>query len=427
VDVNAEMRLKNSDGQPLTVWFLSPHDAIPSDAWGYERGLILTRALTAAGCRVVFWASTFSHSTKCLRGSPWQKITTADGDEIILVPVRPYRKHTSISRLLSLFDFGFNLLRHEHQGPPPDLILTVMPTPFVDVTSVLLARKYGAKFVQDFRDLWPELFVRAFPRGSRWIVRVAIQPLKWMRKYCTKRSDALISVTNEYLSFARSITDTVEHRPHEVIYFGVDPYRPDLSSISPERVTQLSKHDNEEIWFLYGGTLGDNYDIRTVLDAFSTLIRRYPRGKFRLNVAGDGPLAGLVKQAANSFADTVRYFGPLSKNELWVLLKSSDVGLLPYAKFSTVSVPAKTFDYIAAGLGVINSLPGEVQSMIAKYDIGKFYEAGSRDSLVQALTWFVENPESMRGMKERSLAAAPEYSKTSQYAKLPMLLHRLVG
>jgi glycosyltransferase involved in cell wall biosynthesis len=291
----------------------------------------------------------------------------------------------------------------------------------------LLAKRYRAKFVQDFRDLWPELFVYAFSPKLRWLARAGIQPLKWLRRYATRRTDALISVTHEYLAFAKQIVSTVDRRPNEVIYFGVDPHVPDVSRLPAQRVAELTREDPDETWFVYGGTLGDNYDIRTVLETFAKLAQAPAGRKFRLNIAGDGPLANHVREAAARFPEVIRYFGPLSKDELWLLLLSSDVGLLPYAKFSTVSVPAKTFDYIAAGLAIINSLPGEVESIVAEHALGRSYEAGSTASLAAAITEMMEDRAGTLDMKARSRAAAPKYSQRAQYAKLPRLIAQLGG
>lgn len=412
------MTLKNKNGQPLTAWYLSPHDKIPSDSWGYDRALIQTDTLRAAGCRVVFWAASFSHSTKQVRGAPWQKIPVRDGFDVRLVPVRGYQRHGGLARIGSLFDFGWNMWRQPTDEPPPDLIVSVMPTPFVDVASVLLARRYGARFVQDFRDLWPELFVHAFPKAWQGLGRILIKPLQWMRKWALRRSDGFLSVTQDYLDFANDISATVKQRPHAVVYFGMDAHSPDTTHIPAQKLDGLLKADSSEIWVVYGGTLGDNYDVATMVAAFDVIQRGYPELKLRLKVAGSGPLKGLVEAAASKQPAVVSYFGPLNKDELWTLLGSADIGLLPYAGFSTVSVPAKTFDYIAAGLPMINSLPGEIERILAQRGIGAQYQSGDVQSLVAAIVRMAQDRVALQGMRECARAAAQEYSKDRQYGQI---------
>jgi glycosyltransferase involved in cell wall biosynthesis len=419
------MTLKNKHGQPLTVWYLSPHDKIPSDSWGYDRALIQIDTLRAAGCRVVFWAASFSHSTKQVRGAPWQKISVRDGFDVRLVPVRGYQRHGSLARMGSLFDFGWNMWRQPTDEPAPDLIVSVMPTPFIDVACVLLARRHGARFVQDFRDLWPELFVHAFPKAWQGLGRILIKPLQWMRKWALRRSDGFLSVTHDYLDFANDISATVKQRPHAVVYFGMDAHSPDAINIPAQKLDGLRKADTSEIWVVYGGTLGDNYDVATMVAAFDVIRREHPALKLRLKVAGSGPLKGLVEAAAGKHPEVVSYFGPLNKDELWTLLGSADIGLLPYAGFSTVSVPAKTFDYIAAGLPMINSLPGEIERILAQRGIGAQYQSGDVQSLAAAIVQMAQDRAALQGMRERARAAAQEYSKGRQYGQMLEVLGEL--
>ena len=419
------MTLKNKNGQPLTVWYLSPHDKLPSDSWGYDRALIQIDTLQAAGCRVVFWAASFSHSTKQMRGEPWQKIPVRDGFDVRLVPVRGYQRHGSLARMGSLFDFGWNMWRQPTDEPAPDLIVSVMPTPFVDVACVLLARRHMARFVQDFRDLWPELFVHAFPKACQGLGRILIRPLQWMRKWALRRSDGFLSVTHDYLDFANDISATVKQRPHAVVYFGMDAHSPDTINIPAQKLDVLRKADSSELWVVYGGTLGDNYDVVTMVAAFEVIQREYPGLKLRLKVAGSGPLKGLVEDAASKHPEVVSYFGPLNKDELWMLLGSADIGLLPYAGFSTVSVPAKTFDYIAAGLPMINSLPGEIERILAERGIGAQYQSGNVQSLVNAIVRMAQDRTELLLMRERARAAAEEYSKGQQYGQMLDVLREL--
>lgn len=419
------MTLQNKNGQPLTVWYLSPHDKIPSDSWGYDRALIQIDTLRAAGCRVVFWAGSFSHSTKQVRGEAWQRIPVADGFDVRLVPVRSYQRHGSLARMGSLLDFGWNMWRQPTDEPAPDLIVSVMPTPFVDVACVLLARRYGARFVQDFRDLWPELFVHAFPQAWQGLGRVLIKPLQWMRKWALRRSDGFLSVTHDYLDFANAVSSTVKQRPHAVVYFGMDAHAPDITRIPPEKLPGLKKSDASEVWVVYGGTLGDNYDVATMVAAFAIIEREHPALKLRLKVAGSGPLKGLVEAAAREHPESVSYFGPLNKDELWMLLGSADIGLLPYAGFSTVSVPAKTFDYIAAGLPMINSLPGEIERILAQRGIGVQYESGNVQSLVAAIVRMAQDRAALQAMRERAHGASLEYSKGRQYGQMLDVLAKL--
>jgi len=71
-----------------------------------------------------------------------------------------------------------------------------------------------------------------------------------------------------------------------------------------------------------------------------------------------------------------------------------DLGVVPMFPASGVAVPYKDGDYLAAGLPVINSLPGELQNLLATHRCGESYEAGSTDSLEDALRAYPQRPRS---------------------------------
>lgn len=420
----ADMRSPLSPAARRVAWYLSPHDMIPGDTWGYDRADCQIRALEDAGYDVVYFAATFSHATKQVRGAPWTTTTDERGRTLVLVPVRSYTGHGSLKRIGSLFDFAFNLWRARLPAlPKPSLIFSAMPTPFLDVVSVLLARRHGARFLQDFRDMWPELFVHAFPIRLQALGRLLIQPLLWTRRWSLVNTDAYVAVTREYLDVGLGIAPHLRDKPHAVVYCASDAYAPAKERVAPEKLIAMTKADAAEAWLVYAGTLGNNYDIASVLAAFEAVATKAPQ--LRLKVAGDGPLRSLVTDAAARMPDRITYLGPLNKDELWCLLESADVGLLPYTGFSTVSVPAKTFDYLAAGLPIINSLSGEVDQIIQRHRIGRRYEPGNVEDLAHAMLTVVQNRQELDAMRARSRQAAPQYSREYQYGQVTDLVRSL--
>jgi glycosyltransferase involved in cell wall biosynthesis len=406
------------------AWYLSPHDMVPGDTWGYDRADCQIRALEDAGYEVVYFAATFSHATKQVRGAPWTTTIDKQGRTLVLVPVRAYASHGSLRRMASLFDFAFHLWRAPlAEFPRPALIFSSMPTPFLDVVSVLLARRHKARFVQDFRDLWPELFVHAFPARLKALGKLLIQPLVWTRRWSLKNTDAYVAVTQEYLDFGLAIAPELRARPNAVVYCASDPYQPAKERVEPGKLAAMTKTEMAEVWLVYAGTLGNNYDIRSVLRAFELAAAKAPF--LRLKIAGDGPLRPLVLEAAERNPEVVSYLGALNKDELWSLLEQADIGLLPYAGFSTVSVPAKTFDYLAAGLPIINSLPGEVDRIIKTNDIGRRYESGNVDDLVNAMLELAGDRDKLDAMRGRASQAARQYSRAHQYGQVTALLQKL--
>ncbi|MFM8434767.1 MAG: glycosyltransferase WbuB, partial [Planctomycetia bacterium] len=56
-----------------------------------------------------------------------------------------------------------------------------------------------------------------------------------------------------------------------------------------------------------------------------------------------------------------------------------------------VVLPNKACDYAAAGLALVNSLPGELERLVADYAAGLTYAAGDAAALARAIAAFATN------------------------------------
>ena len=67
------------------------------------------------------------------------------------------------------------------------------------------------------------------------------------------------------------------------------------------------------------------------------------------------------------------------------MLAGADAGIVPMFPESCVGVPYKLADYAAAGLPVVNSLPGETEALLSSSRAGVRYTAGDVPSFRAAL------------------------------------------
>ena len=107
-------------------------------------------------------------------------------------------------------------------------------------------------------------------------------------------------------------------------------------------------------------------------------------------IAGRGPAEERLRRAAPS---NVTFLGAVGPEELPRVYAAADAGLAPYAAGSTVAMPLKVFDYLAAGLPVVTSLDGDFPAVR--------YAAGNAVSLRDAI--------------HRALATPPPPVDTSQF------------
>jgi glycosyltransferase involved in cell wall biosynthesis len=176
----------------------------------------------------------------------------------------------------------------------------------------------------------------------------------------------------------------------------------------------------DEVWAVYAGTLGANYDIPAIVGLARELPRRLAnRVRLRFIVAGDGPLADLCRRSAD---DDLVFVGRLGLGDLAQVYRHADIALSTYRGASTVAMPIKAFDYMRFGLPVVNSLGRDLGALVQRHAIGINYEAGNPASLSAAVERLACDPELRRTMGNNALALAPEFAASRQYPKFIQVL-----
>ncbi|MDF5981972.1 glycosyltransferase [Pseudomonas aeruginosa] len=124
---------------------------------------------------------------------------------------------------------------------------------------------------------------------------------------------------------------------------------------------------------------------------------------------GRGSSPVLQQRAFRKGLDNVVFHEPVNKARLAGLMASADLGLQVLANvpaFYYGTSPNKFFDYIAAGLPVLNNYPGWLAGMIADNQCGFAVEPDSPTAFADALERAADDRESLRAMGERGRALA---------------------
>jgi glycosyltransferase involved in cell wall biosynthesis len=420
---------------PLSIWLVNPFDDIPGEGLPPMRYWSLARVLAARGHDVTWWTCTWSHRRKAIRSLP-REIREDEGFGVRLVAVRPYEKNVSLARLGSHRDFGKNFERLANESiasgqmERPDIILASLPPLESPTAAARLAQRLDATLVIDVQDLWPETFERLVP--GPFLLRKLVTPVLLHRMRAARRAilgaaDAVSFTTHTYADALRS--EVAPGAATHVCYLGAYPQ--EFPAVTPlvNHVPLLGATGEATVPLqcVYSGSLEAGQDLDALVGAARLLSARGT--PVTIHVAGTGRLEPLVRRAAQATGGSclIEMHGLLGRQEYVKLLASCDVGLVLVRPESQVVVPNKACDYAAAGLALVNSLPGELERLLESHAAGLPYTAGDGASLAEAITKLGTDRRLLKDLRQnaRRLAAA-EFDRERIYPQFADWLELLL-
>lgn len=254
-------------------------------------------------------------------------------------------------------------------------------------------------FVFEVRDLWPEL-----PHAmgviknplTLWIMSI----LEW------------VSYRSAYrlIGLSPGIVKGIVRRGVASDRVAMVPNGCDLTlfadALQPWRPAEVLSTD---LMALFAGTHGVANGLDALMDAAKELKYR-GREDIKILLIGQGKLKeGLLARAQREGLNNVVFHDPVNKVRLASLMAASDVGLQVLANipaFYYGTSPNKFFDYIAAGLPVINNYPGWVAEMIKEYQFGFAIAPDDPIAFADALERAAADRAALKLMGQRGLVLA---------------------
>jgi len=257
----------------------------------------------------------------------------------------------------------------------------------------------GKPFVFEVRDLWPEL-PRAMGVIRNPVVLWAMGVLEWM----SYRS------ANRLVGLSPGIVDGITHCgvPRERIALVPNGCDLDIfaTPVKPWRPPQVRPTD---LMAVFAGTHGMANGLDAVLNAAAELKRR-GRDDIKLLLIGQGKLkTGLQARAERDGLSNVVFHDPVNKVLLAGLMAGTDVGMQVLANvpaFYYGTSPNKFFDYIAAGLPVLNNYPGWLAEMIVEHQCGFAVTPDNPVAFADALERAAADRPALKAMGQRGLELA---------------------
>ncbi|WP_283190307.1 glycosyltransferase family 4 protein [Pseudomonas sp. PMCC200344] len=264
----------------------------------------------------------------------------------------------------------------------------------------------GKPFVFEVRDLWPEL-PKAMGVITNPVVLAAMSALEWVTYHSAHR----------LIGLSPGIVDGIVHKgiskaKVELVPNGCDLklFNQDVQAWRPLGVAET------DLLAIFAGTHGIANGLDALLDTAAELKRR-GRSDIKLLLIGQGKLKpALMARAESEQLDNVIFHEPINKAKLSGLMASADIGLqllanIPAFYFGTS--PNKFFDYISAGLPVLNNYPGWLAGMITKHKCGFAVPPQDANAFATALEIASDDKDALTVMGQNALRLAEgEFDRT---------------
>jgi glycosyltransferase involved in cell wall biosynthesis len=376
--------------------FVTPHGA------GAIRSYAMARRLIERGHQVTMVCGSFAGGNTGLSG-PYEhgsRRGSVDGIDVVELDLA-YSNHDGlVKRSFTFLKFAMRSVWLALREPC-DLVFATTTPLTAGIPGIAARWLRGKPFVFEVRDLWPEL-PRAMGVIRNPVVLWAMGVLEWTSY---RSAQGLVGLSP-------GIVDGIAHRgvPREHIALvpngcDLDLFDQDAAPWRPEGIGP------SDLMAVFAGTHGMANGLDAVLDAAAELKRRGRTG-IKLLLIGNGKLKpALQKRAANEGLDNVVFHDPVNKDRLAGLMAASDVGIQSLANvpaFYFGTSPNKFFDYIAAGLPVLNNYPGWLANMIGEHQCGFAVPPDNPAAFADALEQAASDRAELQAMGRRARALAEQ-------------------
>lgn len=384
---------------PVNVLYFHQHFVTPKGA-GAIRSYAMARKLIQQGHSVTMVCGSNTTGTTGLDG-PFQKGKRrglVDGIDVIELNLAYSNSDGFLKRICTFLLFAMRsvwiALTEKY-----DLVFATT-TPLTAGIPGIFARWLRRKaFVFEVRDLWPEL-PREMGVITNPLVLWAMGNLEWVSYRSAHR----------LIGLSPGIVDGIKKRGVLADRIAMVPNGCDLDiftdSAEPWRPAGVEKTD---LMAVFAGTHGMANGLDAVLDAAAELKKR-GRDDIRFVLIGSGKLKPeLMARAERERLDNVIFHQPVKKSELAGLMRATDLGMQILANvpaFYYGTSPNKFFDYIAAGVPVLNNYPGWLAEMIEREQCGYAVPPANPEAFADAMEQAAAEREQLPAMGQRAKTLA---------------------
>lgn len=384
----------------MNIWIFN-HYAVTPRYPGGTRHFELGKQLSLHGHKVTIFASNFNHMAFShieLTGNRDHMVEDF-GDLCFVWERTPGYTSNNWKRLWDMIKYNrvtkrvSGMMVKNGELEKPDIIIGSIVHPFAPLLASKLAKKYGATYIFEIRDLWPQTFIDM----GIW---KASSPLARFFKAVEKRSIAnarkviaLSPRTADYLK------EQYNYSPDDVCYIPngshADPPEPVEGSVNegetPAALAQLKEKD--VFIALFSGSIIASNRLEVVINAAEQL---KDEKRIRLLMIGRGQEESAYRELIeDKKLDNITILPPVKKFQVPHMLKQADVLILNQGNVQWGSMN-KLYDYMASGRPIISGVHARHNDVVTEVGGGISIPANDSNELATAIRKMYELPKAER-------------------------------
>jgi glycosyltransferase involved in cell wall biosynthesis len=390
----------------------------------------LSQNLADRGHEVTWWTSAFDHSRKRKIAIQAESVRVNDRLTLRLLDGGGYQSNVSIRRirdhrrLAGLLDAG---LRRE---PLPDIIVCSLPPIELAFSAVQFGIERNVPTVLDMRDMWPDIFVDEFPRGTRGLAKLLLKPFFRQAEQACRGATAITGITEEFVAWG--LQRGKRERTARDCAFPMG-YR--ATAVSLEKLRDavrfwkaLGVQPNPAVpIFCFFGNMGRIFDLDTVIRAAAIVAERGRDVRFVL--CGSGERFSEYQTLAARQKNVVLP-GWVDEAKIQVLLGWAYAGLdpLPERYDFLATINNKAIEYLSAGVPILSSpARGLLAETLTRHECGASCPANDPFALAELVWRAMENPSAWETKANNArLFFDTQLDAQKVYSKFSNLLESIV-
>lgn len=235
------------------------------------------------------------------------------------------------------------------------------------------------------------------------------------RQHAEEIAKKVFQIADVLVAVSEGVADYLRGYPKTPSKIHVIP-----NGVNPDRfpAQQRPTYPSRDFTIGFVGTMKPWHGLSTLVEAFAQLQLDYPQT--RLLIVGEGPERASLEAdlVDRGIREAVQFTGKVSPSEVPGLLASMNVGVAPYPAYpSFYFSPLKVYEYMAAGLPVVASRIGELQTLIQEGVNGLLYQPGNHAQLARHLAYLYQQPSLRRQMGQQGRSLVIQSHTWEQIAK----------